>query len=296
MKKLIILLLTLTLILGVFASCQKRYLTIDDETSSSPSEDTSTESTTGYITESNETTQTENTETDDRSTEITDPIDSDANKYTYTVEKIDGKYYMVFDNYWAGSGNPFIGYSVVYVNSLYDLKYEIPQGNLGEAKSLFIRKYVHEHNYTQVPIYDIEHIWQPTLPDSFPAVHPDMIALRPGSYSFQAWYVEHPEWLGISSPAYTIEVLSKESYESSYESTDQRLISNGWSKKELQDGDKMLTVYSFSGESDHEEGVILHAYTIYATNGQYYGTIHTALDHELTDEELLEFGFEEYLG
>lgn len=58
MKKLILLLLTLTLILGTFASCNsKRYLPVDDETSSSPSEDTTSETndieniTTKFITE-----------------------------------------------------------------------------------------------------------------------------------------------------------------------------------------------------------------------------------------------------
>ena len=46
MKKLILLLLTLTLILGVFSSCApKRYLSIDDETSSSPSKNISEETT-----------------------------------------------------------------------------------------------------------------------------------------------------------------------------------------------------------------------------------------------------------
>ena len=293
MKKLIILFLTITLILGIFASCNnKRYLPIDYETNKSPSEGTSEENTFDETSTDIITT----TEVTEERIETTTEEDNSLYLPEYTVEKIDGKYYMVFDNYWDGSADPFIEYSVVYVNSLYDLKYKIPQGNLGEVKSLFIRKYVHEHNYTQVPIYDIEHIWQPTLPDGFSAVYTDKIALRPGSYSFQAWYVEHPEWLGISGPAYTIEVLSKESYESSYESTDQFLISNGWSKKELHDGDKVLTIYSFSGESAHEEGTFVYSYSIYATNGQYYGTIDTALDHELTDAELLEFGFEEYLG
>ena len=55
MKKLIILLLALTLILGVFASCNKRYLYIEDETSSSPSEDASEESTTDITETTSET-------------------------------------------------------------------------------------------------------------------------------------------------------------------------------------------------------------------------------------------------
>ena len=68
MQKLIILLLTLTLILGVFASCNsKRYLPIDDESSSSPSEDTAN----AKATESNEISQAENTGAEDKLSEIT---------------------------------------------------------------------------------------------------------------------------------------------------------------------------------------------------------------------------------
>ena len=49
MKKFLILLLTLALILGIFASCNSN-LPIDDETSSSPSESTTTEDNQGGIT------------------------------------------------------------------------------------------------------------------------------------------------------------------------------------------------------------------------------------------------------
>ena len=51
MKRLLLMLLTLTLILGIFSSCGKRYLTVDDESSSSPSEDTTKETNdTGAVT------------------------------------------------------------------------------------------------------------------------------------------------------------------------------------------------------------------------------------------------------
>ena len=67
MKKLIILFLTLALILGIFASCNnKRYLPVDEETSSSSSESINTE-----IAESIASNTVENTETDDKLTEIT---------------------------------------------------------------------------------------------------------------------------------------------------------------------------------------------------------------------------------
>ena len=74
MKKTIILILTLSIILGVFSSCgHKTVDPIDDQTSSSPSEDMSAESTFNDTTESNETNQSENTETDDRLTVTEEP-------------------------------------------------------------------------------------------------------------------------------------------------------------------------------------------------------------------------------
>ena len=53
MKKTILLLLILTLIIGVFTSCQKKHFNIDDEISSSPIEDTNAD-TVGNTSESNE--------------------------------------------------------------------------------------------------------------------------------------------------------------------------------------------------------------------------------------------------
>ena len=89
MKRTILLLLTLSLILGVFSSCgHKTVEPIDDQTSSSPSEDTSAESTENVIddsTESNETNQSENTETDDRLTEITEETSFYLNEDNHVV-------------------------------------------------------------------------------------------------------------------------------------------------------------------------------------------------------------------
>lgn len=116
MKKTILLLLTLTLILGVFASCQKRYLRIDDETSSSPSESTNSESKETTEDEdadiSVETTSEENESVSPITTEIIDDTmditvdtlgnaETEAPEYleSYTIEEIDGQYYMVFNSY-----------------------------------------------------------------------------------------------------------------------------------------------------------------------------------------------------
>ena len=97
MKKTIILLLTLSLILGVFSSCgHKTVDPIDNQTSSSPSEDTSAESTKNVIddsTESNEVNQSENTETDDRLTEITE----ETVKPSESIQKKGIFYFSSFD-------------------------------------------------------------------------------------------------------------------------------------------------------------------------------------------------------
>lgn len=94
MQKLILLLLTLTLIFGIFASCNsKKYLPIDDETSSSPSEDTTKETNdTGTVT-TTEITQ-DTLDITSETQEIEYPED-----YYYTVKEIDGKWYMNFDSY-----------------------------------------------------------------------------------------------------------------------------------------------------------------------------------------------------
>ena len=116
MKKLIILLLALTLILGVFVSCNKRYLYIDDETSSSPIEsiyETSNEETSNEKTsestseETNEPTKTSDTAvtvdtiesidgTEGGTTEI--PEIEYPSEYNYTVVKRGDQYY--FFHWW----------------------------------------------------------------------------------------------------------------------------------------------------------------------------------------------------
>ena len=121
MKKIILLLLSLTLVLAVLSSCQKRYLHIDDETSSFPSEDTTvaieetveeteadidTESLeeslnetvkTTVITETVETLDTIDGTDNGGTTEVIGNTPSEA--YNYTLEKVGDQWYMVFDDY-----------------------------------------------------------------------------------------------------------------------------------------------------------------------------------------------------
>ena len=95
----------------------------------------------------------------------------------------------------------------------------------------------------KVKIYDVEHIWQPTFPDSFPARYPGIIELPSfTNYAFWAPFVEAPEWLG-TSPGFYASVFLPEDYIKELESAED-LVSHGYSKKELRDGDKVYTVYS----------------------------------------------------
>ena len=118
MKKTILLLLALTLILGAFSSCgYKTTNMFDDQTSSSPSEDTTvaSEETTE---ETDEETDTESLNETVKTTVVTetvetlDTIDGTDNggttevigntppkEYNYTLEKVGDQWYMVFDDY-----------------------------------------------------------------------------------------------------------------------------------------------------------------------------------------------------
>ena len=124
MKKLIILLLTLTLVLGVFVSCDN---SATDDTSGTTNQETNAETTM-------ETTLPESFET----TNITTDTEESSKDYAYTVEKIDGKWYMIWDNYWDGEfNNSAIHYETVYVDSIDALKNAIPNGDLGKDASIF---------------------------------------------------------------------------------------------------------------------------------------------------------------
>ena len=92
MKKFLILLLTLTLILGVFASCGQKIVSKEEpskETTTAnaiESSDKTTDKAPNVLSNGNADTSFE--------TDIEYPED-----YTYTIKKIDGKWYMDFDSY-----------------------------------------------------------------------------------------------------------------------------------------------------------------------------------------------------
>ncbi|MBR6680843.1 MAG: hypothetical protein IKL59_06245 [Clostridia bacterium] len=311
MKKIIILLLALTLVLGVFVSCNKRYLYIDDETSSSPiesiyettSEETSNEKTSESTSEeTNEPPKTSDTAvtvdtiesidgTEGGTTEI--PEVEDPSEYNYTVEKIDGEYYLVFNDYFKVESIDQV-YSPFIVPSLDFLKHIVPSGNMDRGSKNCVMGYINDNDPDhKVKIYDVEHVWQPIFPDSLPATQSTQIEWHMTSYVFNGWLEDRPAWLE-SMPSYMASVYLEKTYKKAYESDQEKLISQGYSKKEFYDGDKELVAFCFSIEDPEEAGAYRYYYSIYITNGQYYGIIDINLAYELTDDELLEFGFEEY--
>ena len=116
MKKTILLLLTLTLILGVFTSCGYKTTDLfDAQTSSSPSEDTTVERE-ATTEETDEDIDTESSEESIETTSFTETVntpetmesieteqggnrDPEKIPYTYTIKKVDGKWYMDFNSY-----------------------------------------------------------------------------------------------------------------------------------------------------------------------------------------------------
>ena len=175
MKKFLILLLTLTLILGVFSSCGKKYVNpLDDETSNSPSEDTSTESTTGYITESNETNQTENTETNDRLTDIDGVPEAGEIEYvsSYEIKKIGDQWYIIFNSYRTPPKQghydemEIYGLEIGTMESFQKLMNRLLSGNLELSDMQYI-----VNRFTRddigIPIHDYSVLYVPKIIDAY---------------------------------------------------------------------------------------------------------------------------------
>ncbi|MBR6680058.1 MAG: hypothetical protein IKL59_02235 [Clostridia bacterium] len=205
MKKLIILLLALTLILGVFASCNKRYLQIDEETSSSSSETITAISTNTVEETSKETTEETTLDSTEESvetakyketiniTETMETIKTDNGvvgdidigyrpliEYDYTIQKVGDQYYMVLNDYtpsgevpYGSTGYSYISSPLTYsgMSALDMLKYGIPNGQMGYMSDSYIGHLLYfksQEDNVGVKLYDVEHVWRPkTLPYSW---------------------------------------------------------------------------------------------------------------------------------
>ena len=296
MKKLIILLLALTLILGVFVSCNKRYLYIDDETSSSPIEsiyETSNEETSNEKTsestseETNEPPKTSDTAvtvdtiesidgTEGGTTEI--PEIEYPSEYNYTVVKRGDQYYMVFDSYdIAPPDLTYFGDGGIYI-SLDKLKNEIPNGILDDSDKRFLLRYFASDQVRDegFKLYDIENIWIPILPYG--------LELENGVNWIRDIYIFNAEG-GIEDNAMSakITVLTKQRYEDMFHQE------NTQSMTVLQ---KNNATYSISQRTSQYQGKTRYHYSIWCSDGYFFAKFDVNSDVELNNDQLLSFGLQ----
>ena len=285
MKKLIILLLTLTLILGVFASCQKRYLTIDDETSSSPSEDTSTESTTGYITESNETNQTENTETNDRLTDITletQPIEY-PETYNYTIKKVDGKWYMDFDSYLTPGIYHHIDMATQLATTSFTQLYNDIINNVYSQRALL--EIIDNWRITEhgIPIINFDELYVPTIPGTM--VFDEYILWEQETYSTSIHDISDEEITAL------LDSISKTEFENikaqALRSDDSGTITDG--RRILTESDKTIIV-EYKTYSDRTGSFYMY---VHQGNGYFRYSFRNFLEFP-SDDFLLQFGAQKF--
>ena len=288
MKRTILLLLTLSLILGVFSSCgHKTVDPIDDQTSSAPSEDTSAESTENVIddsTESNETNQSENTETDDRLTEIPEETSFVfvPEDYGYTIEKIGDDYYIKFLAKPKDRGE-IMG---VYFSSLQQfyrvlhLQEPIPYAPLYNIYAEF------EKDDIGYKIFDIDNIYYPVLPDGMTFYYPNLpVDWNQYTYLFSISYDNVLQGYGSGDgivrmlPIYNdyVERYNSERYSNATVLTSEN--------KEAR-----VTVEYFE-----DEYTSYYEYRVLLKSGNVYAEIQLAT-HELFEDNsiFLEFDFEKY--
>ena len=215
MKKLIILLLAITLILGVFASCSKRYINIDYELSGSPSEDitsaneeTSKETTketekeiTSIISEETApditadiTSNTEKAETtlsleDILSPEIHPEYNPDYNPEAgkYTINKVGDDWYLVFESKKpeAMFSDAIIGpYSYNSMSELKGALDALTAGNRDTIKSLWKKS---EYG---VKVINFDELYSPILPSGISFSEKPYIFWEEDRYWFYLDWIE----------------------------------------------------------------------------------------------------------
>ena len=282
MKKTILLLLTLSLILGAFSSCSHKTVDpIDDQTSSSPSEDTSTANTTE---ETNDTNQSENTETDDRLTEITEETSFVfvPENYGYTIEKIGDDYYIKFLATPTISSTGVLSYPQMTLHDFYRvLHLQEPISNT----NLYHLYYSFEKDDIGYKILDIDNIYYPILPDGITFTHPEKpITWLQYYYFFQITY--DGALCFRENDGYVHILTRHEDYMARYNS---ETYANA---EVLTSGGKEIRV-NVSYVEDGEESYYL--YEVLMKSGDLYMEILLAT-HELFEDNsiFLEFDFEKY--
>ena len=285
MKKTIILILTLSLILAVFSSCgHKTVDPIDNQTSSSPSEDKSAENTENVIsdsTESYEVNQSDNTETDDRLTNITsETIIEYPASYNYTIKKVNGNWYMDFDSYATRGDQKLIGAVLeIPFRSLSELYSHIVNNDFPQ---IYLMKFIDNWRRTEhgIKIINFDELYIPVLPETME--YGEGVIWIGDSFSLWARDINNKETTAQIAP------ISAETFENI--KTDTYRVGTGIGRKIVTSGDKTIIVRytNYSGK--------ISGPCIYLQHQNVYFKIdfQTNFIEMPSDDFLLQFGVEKF--
>ena len=292
MKKLIILLLTLTLIFGVFVSCNKRYLYIDDETEDISVSDEPAETTS----EVNESTSPSTTDIYQDTLNITsDTLEWAETQYpsyveSYTIEKIDGQYYMVFNSYDidpAYNANDGFYYGLGGVEFL--TPDELFIGLFNNTLDIYTMNYIVKHfdrTENGIPIFAPDNFYVPHMPQPW--------TVNQSHDSIRVLWINGQDYVigGVNQDdgeLLSVRVLTKETFDYELEDMNSKINSMADSRI-IENGQKKVTAFlelTSTGGGVHlyvEEGDLYYIYLIGGTT-------------EMPDDEyLLSFGLRKYNG
>ena len=286
MKKFLILFLTVTLILGIFISCDKAsHNDTSDTTDDIPSEQTSKETTADATTDTTE----ETTE------ETTEPITTESEKVDlgYTIEKIDGQYYIVCDSYNVDNHNVGITMPspVQYIgadgpislscNSVENIKNKFYSLTYSELNSI---KRTWERDENGIPIIDLDNLYSLILPTGVEYFRTEYITIYQHSYEFDIVYDHALQGWGL--PDGRLKMLTSEEYDAYID--------------EINNDNIEVTILTQDDKDvrfcvDYDEFDIYSYYGIIKSNDVYAQFTLSTLE-ELDDNFFLQFDFEKYEG
>ena len=282
MKKTIILILTLSLTLGVFSSCgHKTVDPIDDQTSSSPSEDTSAESLVNDATESNQANKSEHTDTDGRLPNIDGNSNDTDVEYlnSYEIKNMGNAYYIDFNSYNIDPNDSFYVHSFLNFSSPRDFSESLINHKLSYDDMVYISMNFYRTE-NGIPIFDPYNFCVPLMPEKWSLTAKNCLHISDGM-NFLFYIIREDDESTLSG---SVRVLNKNLFEEIFnaETADFEIISND--KKQ---------VYMYSTlNSNGTYAITMHV----IENDLYYIYKIGGLDEIPSDEYLLSFGLQKYEG
>ena len=278
MKKFLILFLTVTLLLGIFISCDKAsHNDTCDTTDDTPSEQTSKETTTDTSEET-----TEETSTEVITTEF-NPED-----HGYTIEKVNEEYYIKF----LGMPKPTGGHiapSYPSFNTIQDFYNKLNRNKPMDDYDLEDIYHSFEKDDIGYKIFDIETIYYPVLPDGITFEYPEIyVVWWQYKYGFTISYDGVLLPFGIR---YDGQVCILTRYEDYLELYNSEKYSNA---TVLTEGNKEARVTVQFYEDDYAD---YYEYRVLLKSGDVYAEIQLAAYDPFEDNSIfLNFDFVKYEG